>query len=151
VANADQRAAAAVSELSAAQQQYKLANDTVSGKSRAEKELQRFYSEILPIDQSAARRITYLRLAELARESSLQMGRRVFSVEEERNSSLRRLDITMVLEGAYPDIRRFIHELERSESFVIITGVEMVQREKSEAPELTLQLATYYRAAGNGS
>jgi hypothetical protein len=151
VATADQRAAAAASSLKAAQAEEKLAKDTLVGKERAERELRRFYDEILPSNQSAARRLTYLRLAELAQQTDLQFDHRTFSVEEIRDSSLTRLDITMLLSGAYGNVRNFIHELERANEFVIIRGIELVQREQNNSPlELTIRLATYYRAGDDG-
>jgi hypothetical protein len=150
VASADQRAAAAAIELASAQREFNAARDTVAGKERAEKALQRFYGEILPGDQSEARRITYLRLADLARQSNLVSDHRTFAVEADRNSSLQRLEMTMALSGDYADIRRFIHDLEQSKEFVVITGVELVKRQQNDALEVTLQLTTYYRTTGDG-
>lgn len=151
VSSADQRAAAAASALSTSEREHKTARDMVVGKERAQQELKQFYGEILPVDQSAARRITYLRLAELAQDANLAFDHRTFAVEEQRDSALHRLDITMLLSGAYPDVRRFIHELERAKEFVIINGVELVQREEDvNALELTLRLATFYRAERDG-
>jgi Tfp pilus assembly protein PilO len=149
VASADQRAAAAAAALAGAEREQKIARETVEGKERAEVELRRFYEEILPADQSAARRMTYLRLAEVAGESNLAFDHRTFTVEDERGSALRRLDITMLLQGSYADIRQFLHELEKSPEFVVISQIELQQRaqQQREPPglDLRIQLATYYR------
>jgi hypothetical protein len=151
VASADQRAAAAATELAAAEREHGLASETLLGKEKAQVELMRFYEEILPSNQSAARRITYLRLAELAREADLAFDQRTFSVADLRESSLNRLDITMLLTGPYDSVRQFIHELEETQEFIVITGVELVQRRTNDsALELTLRLATYYRTADDG-
>jgi hypothetical protein len=152
VASADQRAATAAAALAAAEREHRMVAETLEGKERAQQELQRFYGEVLPADQSAARRITYLRLAELAQNANLAFDRRTFAVEEERDSALQRLEITMMLAGSYGDIRRFIHELERGEEFIVISGIELVQRQRDDAMlELTLRLRTFYRAAGDGA
>jgi len=152
VATADQRAAAAASALASAEREQKAARETLVGKDRAQDELTRFYTEILPASQSAARRITYLRLAELARDAGLEFDHRTFSVQEQRDSRLQRLEITMLLAGRYADVRRFIHELERAQEFVVISGIELVQRDQNDAMlELTLRLATFYRTADNAS
>lgn len=152
VATADQRAAAAAAAMASAESEQKGARDTLVGKDRAQAELARFYEEILPSDQSAARRITYLRLAELARDAGLEFDHRTFAVQEQRDSTLRRLDITMLLSGRYADVRTFIHELERAQEFVVISGIELVQRDQDDAMlELTLRLATFYRTADDAS
>jgi hypothetical protein len=146
VASADDRAAAAAAALAAAEGEHTLAREMVVGKERAGRELQRFYEEILPTDQSAARRMTYLRLAQLARDANLAFDHRTFAVDEERGSSLRRLDITMLLGGNYDDIRTFIHDLERAKEFVVISQVELSQRERDQTGlQLAVHLATYYR------
>ncbi len=150
VASADQRAATAAAALASAEREQKIARDTLVGKERAQKELSRFYTDILPRDQSAARRITYLRLAELARDAGLQFDHRTFSVQEQRDSTLLRLDITMLLSGRYADVRRFVHELERAQEFVVISGIELVQRDLDDSMlELTLRLATFYRTTND--
>ena len=46
------------------------------GKSKAADELRRFYTQVLPPDLPGARRITYLRLSQLAERAGLQSDRR---------------------------------------------------------------------------
>ncbi len=152
VASADQRAAAAAAELATAEREHQRAVAVVEGKQRAETELRRFYDQILPASQSDARRMTYRRLAELARDANLDFDHRTFAVKDVRDSSLRRLEIVMLLQGSYGDIRRFVYALEKGREFVVITGIDVVQREQDSAGlELTIQLATYYQVRGDGS
>ena len=46
----------------------------VSGKARADEELRKFYHDVLPADWTAARRITYLRLVQLAAAGRADAG-----------------------------------------------------------------------------
>jgi Tfp pilus assembly protein PilO len=140
------RAQTAVINASNAAKAFRDAEATRTGRARADEQLAKFYAEILPRDQSGARRITYLRLAKLAEESNLDSESRSASMSHDRESELEHLDITMVLTGEYRDVRRFIHTLETSPEFVIIKDVSLAQRERDAPLTLTLQLATYYRA-----
>ena len=72
---------------------------TLSGKDRAATELASFYKDVLPSDLAGARRLTHLRLAQLARESNLKFLRASFEPVAERNRTLTRLKIEMVLSG----------------------------------------------------
>jgi Tfp pilus assembly protein PilO len=147
VAAAGQRAESAARDLGQALREEQQARNTVAGQARAAEDLTRFYEEILPGDQAEARRITYLRLAQMAQRANLRFERRTFAAQEVRHSQLSRLEMTMVLRGAYRDVRRFIHQLETSPEFVVITNVGLAQqrREQGDLLELTLALATYYR------
>jgi Tfp pilus assembly protein PilO len=151
VAAADARAAAAAAELAAARREEDRARRTVAGKARAEQDLERFYREILPADHAAARRLTYPRLAELAQAHGLRFTHRRFAVERDRGSRLERLEAEMAIEGAYADMRDLIDEIETTPEFVVITGIELAQRQQPNDPlQLTLRLATYYRAPDDG-
>jgi Tfp pilus assembly protein PilO len=145
--NAEARANRAAADLRAAAGQADAARRLVAAKARAVEDLAKFYSKVLPEGQAAARRVTYLRLAEIAQDSNLQFERRTFTQDQEQESKLVRLEMTMSVTGAYRDVRRFIHALERAPEFVVISAVTLVQGRESDAPlELTLQLATYYVA-----
>lgn len=151
VAAADSRASMAARDLRAAEQQAAQARNTVAGKSKASTELTRFYTEILPVDQTSARRMTYVRLAELAKKHQLKYARRTFEEKLDEHSALARLEMTMNVQGSYANIRRFIHELETSREFVVISAVGLAQSDDEGAPlELGLELATYYRARHAG-
>jgi len=117
-----------------------------TGQERAAQQLTRFYDSVLPKGQEGARRITYRRLATLADESNLDYDRRTIAVKQVRESVLEEMDVTMVLEGEYRDVRRFIHKLETAPEFVVIEDVGLVQGEKNAPLTLTVRLSTYYKA-----
>ena len=74
----DRRADLALGQATAEQ---KGATGALTGKERAVKELAVFYSDVLPADLAGARRVTHLRLAQIARDSGLTFER--FSFEPE--------------------------------------------------------------------
>jgi Tfp pilus assembly protein PilO len=117
-----------------------------TGQERAAQQLTRFYDTVLPQGQEGARRITYRRLATLAEESNLDYDRGTFAINQDRQSSLERMDVTMVLEGEYRDVRRFIHTLETAPEFVVVENIVLVQGEKNAPLTLTVKLSTYYKA-----
>ena len=148
VANVEQRNDAAGQALTAAQADFAQANGTLTGKDRASTELATFYKDVLPPDLSGARRLTQLRLRQLARESDLTFDRDQYEEVEIRESTLRRLRIRMVLSGSYEDMRTFIHQLEASPEFVVIDNVELAAgAENTGAQVVTLEMSTYFRDA----
>ena len=147
VANIEQRDRTAEEQLLAAQREHAQATGTLTGKDRAAAELATFYKDVLPQDLSGARRLTHLRLAQLARESNLKFVRATFAPVLERNRTLTQLKIEMVLAGDYPDMRAFIHQLETAPEFVVIDNVELGQGADGGALAVTLHLSTYYRGA----
>jgi Tfp pilus assembly protein PilO len=148
VANVEQRNDAAGRALTAAQAEFAQANGTLTGKDRAATELATFYKDVLPSSLSGARRLTQLRLRQLARESDLTFDRDQYQEVEIRDSTLRRLGITMVLTGGYEDIRNFIHQLETSPEFVVIDNIELSSGADNEGAQVvTLEMSTYFRGA----
>jgi Tfp pilus assembly protein PilO len=146
VANVEQRNQEAGQALTAAQAEFAQANGTLTGKDRAATELATFYKDVLPPDLSGARRLTQLRLRQLARESDLMFDRDQYQEEEVRDSTLRRLKIRMVLTGDYEDMRTFIHQLEAAPEFVVIDNVELAGGDtNSDAQVVTLEMSTYFR------
>lgn len=157
VAGADARAAQAKQALATATSANRAAQATLEGRERTDKQLVTFYADVLPPNLPAARRMTYLRLAQLAQEANLEYSNRSFAPELTKDSTLARMDMNIALEGSYRDIRRFIHTLETAPEFVIIRSVALAQSSESgEARSrpstgarrltVTLTLATYYRA-----
>lgn len=143
--NARQRAEIASLALTAAEQALAVARTTVDGKLEADRELQNFYSEILPSDLSDARGITFARLEEAASLNNLLMERRSSSTGREEGSRLARLQMTMFLKGDYRDMRRFLSELEAADDFIVIEEISLSQDDAANNTEsLTLGLATYY-------
>jgi Tfp pilus assembly protein PilO len=142
----------AARQLAAAQREYEAARAMLTSKDRADAELRTFYGEVLPADLAGARRITYARLAQLAREADLSYDRRSYEPNANYEGSLQKVRITMVLEGEYRNVRRFIHALETAPEFVVIEEMSLTEGTDTSSPlTLTLELATYFRAEGNGS
>jgi Tfp pilus assembly protein PilO len=146
VAGMEARARRAAADLAAASAQLEQARATVEGRGRATEQLRRFYEEVLPPGQNAARRLTYLRLAQLARQADLRVTRRSQEQEVLRDSSLVRLDTTMVVEGGYDELREFLYQLETTPDFVVINDVSLAQKpDEEDALILNLDLSTYFR------
>jgi len=146
VANVEQRTRAAEASLAAAQADYGRATGTLTGKDRAVKELDTFYSSVLAQDLPGARRLTFTRLADMAARSRLELERRTYEPVIERGSNLTRLQVDMDLAGSYANIRDFIHAIESSPEFVVIDDVGLTEGVQSDdALRLTLQLSTYFR------
>lgn len=151
-AGASDRAAAAAAALRVAERERTLAKQLVDGKARADEELNAFYQKTLPADLTAARRMTYSSLPALARRTNVRYETRRFDTPEpERDARLGRLEIRMVLQGEYGNLRRFIHELERAPEFVIIDDVTLTESDDDQPLTLRLDLSTYYSVRPNGS
>jgi Tfp pilus assembly protein PilO len=149
VANIAERDQAAEQALTQARSEHAQASGTLTGKARASTELTTFYTEVLPHDLSGARRLTYLRLAQLARESNLRLESGSYAPVTERGSTLTRLKIELMLSGTYADMRAFIHQLETAPEFVVIDNVELTEGAEGGVLGLTLELSTYYRNAAS--
>ena len=145
VESAGRRAAAAAANLEAAGLRFESARLAADGKTRADAELRTFHQEILPRDLAGARALTFARLAALADDHGLLMERRASAPDRDEDSLLARLQVSMLLSGAYRDIRRFIHALETAPEFLIVEEIVLSQGDGTEAGEvLSLGLSTYY-------
>lgn len=152
VAGGETQAQAATAALSAGREDYAAARATVTGKATADAELKKFYSDVLPPDASGARRITYLKIDQLASQSNLRLERRTYDQSQERGSELGKLTATVVLSGDYRDIRRFIYALETSPEFLVLENVALSRgSERETGLNVTVQVTTYYRAEGDGT
>jgi Tfp pilus assembly protein PilO len=150
-ARGEASANAAAQARAAAQRDYDSARATVSGKTSAEAELEKFYTTVLPPDESAARRITFLKIEQLERKTNLRQERRAFEVTQDRGSALGKLTITTVLTGQYRDVRRFIYEVETAPEFLVLENVSVSQGAESDRPlNVTVRIATYFRAEDDG-
>ena len=142
---AERRATAAAAGLEAARQRFDSIRLATDSRIRTETELHAFHREILPRDLAGARSLTLSRLAALADDHDLLMERRASAPEREEDSSLARLQVSMLLSGGYRDIRRFIHAIETAPEFLIIEQIVLSQGDEEEAGEiLELGLSTYY-------
>jgi Tfp pilus assembly protein PilO len=146
VANIEQRDRAAEQALAAAQAELAQVSGTLTGKARASSELATFYRDVLPQDLAGARRLTYLRLAQLARQTNLGYERASYSPSVQTGSTLTRLGIEMVLSGTYANIRSFIYELETAPEFVVIDNIQLSEGGGDTGSlVVSLELSTYYR------
>ena len=145
VANIQQRDRTAEEQLLAARRDHAQATGTLTGKDRAAAELATFYKDVLPQDLAGARRLTQLRLAQLARQSNLKFVRATFEPMNESKRTLTQLRIEMVLSGTYADVRAFIHQLETAPEFVVVDNIELGQGAEGGPLSVTLHLSTYYR------
>ena len=148
VAGGEQAAQASSAALEAAKRDYAAARATVAGKGQADEELRKFYNDVLPPDISGARRITFLRMEQLARQCNLRLERETSQPKPERDSQLVKFTYTAALSGEYRNIRRFIHELEIAPEFLVLENVELSQSETAgRGLNVNVQIATYYRTA----
>jgi len=125
----------------------------VSGKAEADAALQKFYKDVLPGDQASARRITYTRLAQLARQANVKLEHGTNSVSREKGSSLAKLTTTYTLLGDYRDVRRFIYSLEAAAEFIVLENVALMssgEQAQSRGLAMTLDIATYFRSGNDG-
>ena len=152
VAAGEADAMAANNALLAAKRQYNNARNTVTGKGQADTELDKFYKQVLPPDMAGARRITYLRIPQLAKEMNLQHENQTANPTEVRDSALGKWTLTAVLTGEYRNIRRFLYQLETAPEFLVLERVDLKQSEndKERGITVTIQVATYYRTGGHG-
>jgi Tfp pilus assembly protein PilO len=150
VANIEQRNQAAEQALAQARIEHAQANGTLTGKARASAELTTFYRDVLPQDLAGARRLTYLRLARLARESNLEYERSSYAPQVDTDSTLTRLQIQMVLAGTYAEMRDFIYQLETAPEFVVIDNIQLAEgSEATGSLVVTLDLSTYFQVAAS--
>jgi hypothetical protein len=144
------RATRAVETREEARADLRAAEQTRDGSAQAARDLDRFYTEILPADVGEARRLTHLKLSQMARERNVRFQRSAASPEELRDSTLERLRVQYALAGDYDDIRALIYDIETAPDFLVIENVFLSEGDDEQAPlTLTLDLSTYYRAAAN--
>ena len=152
VAGGQQAAEASAAALAAAQRDHAAARATVAGKKQADVELAKFYDDVLPSDLSGARRITFLRMQQLADKCDLRLQRETSDPKAQRESQLVKFTYTAALSGEYRNIRRFIHELETAPEFLVLENVDLSQSDiEDRGLNVTVQVATYYRTGSNGN
>ena len=147
VATVEQRTVSAEQAKTAAQADFNQANGTLTGKDRARKELDTFYSMVLAQDLSGARRLTYGRVQRLAQENRLAYQGSRYEPVEERGSTLTKLKVNVVLTGTYNNLRSFIHAIESAPQFVVIENISLAEGSNEGSLRLAMDLSTYYRSA----
>lgn len=146
VANIERTSLEAQNDLRAARGEFERANGTLTGKDKAAQELSTFYSTVLPKGLVGARRLTTLKLQQLAREADLDMGRLSAQPVVPTDSTLTQLRMQMDLAGSYSNMRSFIHALEVSSDFVVIDNISLNEGADDGATlVVNLELSTYYR------
>jgi Tfp pilus assembly protein PilO len=153
VQSGEQEAGDSTRDLNAARRTFEAARGTVTGKKEADVELAKFYQDVLPGDFSAARRILYPHLDQLARKANLSVGGSQFtSAKDDSLGDLRKVSMTMNLTGEYSDIRRFIHELETATEFLVLESVSVTSAADNDRRlNVQAQVATYYRTSEHGN
>ena len=152
-ASAAERADAAAISLREAERDFANARDLIDGKSRADQELATFYGEVVPADESAARRMTYTPVVEIARKANVRFLQRSTDpdLKQAKKTGLGRLHTRIVFQCDYESFRAFIFELESAPEFMIIDDITLAQTDASKPLALTLEMSTYYRAGPNGT
>ncbi len=143
-----QRSTVASLAASTAARELADARQTSAGTEQAVADLQRFHAGVLPVSQAAARQVTFVRLAQLAREADLSYDHRTFDQEDpDKEGVLTRATLTMSVFGTYRNLRRFLYALETGPDFVVIREVGVVQSDDPGEPlEAALTLSTYFKA-----
>src|SRR5213079_2801145 len=124
-ANASERAASAAQARQAAERDMASADALVTGKTKADRELNTFYKKVLPSSLDEARRMTYARLPALAKKANMRFTERHTELDAqlEKTSQLGRVRTRMALEGGYDSVRQFLYELETTPEFIIVDDV----------------------------
>lgn len=140
------RADASAQSLREAVADLKEAEATRDGQTQAAADLDRFYAEVLPSNLAAARRLTGLKMAQLARAHDVDFQGGAAITETLRDSTLERLHVNYSLTGEWDDIRQLIYEIETGPDFIVIDNVQLGEGSQANAPlSLTLDMSTYYR------
>ena len=92
------------------------------------------------------------RIEQLAAQCDLRLERETSNPDELRDSQLVKFIYRAALSGEYRNIRRFIHSLEIAPEFLVLENVQLSQDEQdNKALNVSVQIATYYRAGANGA
>ncbi len=150
VAGDETRAGMVQRDLAEAQRLQRVANDTRGSQQRADQDLKKFYSDVLPASYADARTLLYLRLRTISRQTGLAFADSTFDPEPVDDSSLMRLRVDATLTGEYSNIRRFLYDLETAEEFFIVESVKLAPSSAKDGGgslEVVLEVATYYLGA----
>lgn len=135
--------------LIAAQAELAGAEGTRDGQAQANRDLQRFYREVLPANVSAAQRLTHSKLSLMARAHDVEFQQSATSPETLRDSSLERLLVRYTLSGDWDDVQQFIHAVETLPDFVVIDNLTLTEGTDDGALTLLLSVSTYYLATND--
>ena len=140
--------------LNRARQDHRAAKATVAGKQQADAALQKFYKDVLPGSQSAARTLTYTRLAQLAEQSNVRLEQGANTIEPQKGSTLSKFTTNYTLTGDYRNVRKFIYALETMPEFIVLENIALTAPGEQAAGRtlgMRLEIATYFRSGYVGS
>ncbi len=139
----------------AAEEVLQLTQDRLEGinklkrqKDKANRQLLRFYREVLPMDLSGARKAIYTQLFRLVGDLELKYERRNVSEERGDTDKLSRVSTRMVISGKYREVRKFIYKIELAPDFFLIDKILLEQKEEGPDLTLTLDVSIYYWTDG---
>lgn len=133
--------------LATARQFERQARSAAASRERADRELQQFYTSVLPNSFPVAERTTRRWLQEAAQAAGLDYRGANFAWDEVRESSLSRAYSDVTLRGRYADIRKFLHAVESADEFLVVERLELAQ---SSTPgtagllEVSLLVSTFF-------
>ncbi len=151
VASAEEESRFQHEQLYRAQAEHKSAKATVQGKQQADAELLKFYRDVLPANDGIARKLTYTRLAQLAKQANVSLEHGNNAVKHlEKGSQLSKLTTSYALSGDYRDVRRFIYSLETAPEFIVLENIGLTstsgEQQARRALAMSLEIATYFRS-----
>lgn len=146
---AESTAQDATLSLASARQLERQARNAATSKERADRELQQFYTDVLPKGFAVASRTANRWLQQTARNAGLEYRGANFSWEAIRDSTLSRAYSTVTLRGRYQDIRQFLHVVETSPEFLVVERLDLTQSPASAGAagllEVALVVSTYFQ------
>jgi Tfp pilus assembly protein PilO len=142
----ERRAEQAARSQTAAQAEYRAAEEMREGKAQATQDLATFYESVLPANVAAARRILQSKVLALAEEHGVEYRSGSANTQEARETGLERLVFSLTLSGLYDDIRAMIYDLETAPEFIVIDNIVLSEAREGEGLTWALELSTYYRA-----
>jgi hypothetical protein len=151
VEGAEEARVQAASAVINARRQETDAKAQVASKDRADVELKKFYTEVLPKDFLGAVNTANFWLGRIAENARLRYRSGAYDSEQVRDSGLTRVTGEVTLLGEYADIRRFLYEVETAQEFVIIEKVALSQPSLTQGNaqlEVALSIATYFLTDG---
>jgi type IV pilus assembly protein PilO len=105
------------------------------------KQMQEFYAKRIPANYSSIAS----RIGELEVKSGVRLTR-VLYAQGARSGDLTEISMDAGVSGAYPQIMRFVNDLERSETFFVVRAMTLTGQQGGMV-NLRLQLSTWLRSA----
>jgi len=154
VVSAEAEASLQRDQLTRARQDALSAKATVKGKQDADAALLTFYKDVLPADATAARKLTFTRLAQLAKQANVQLEHGTNTQTHLKGGSqLSKLTTSYTLTGDYRDVRKFIYSLETAAEFIVLENVVLSSaqgEQRARGLSMNLDIATYFRSGDVG-